>query len=205
MWKKYMWRFYFSCLLLTLAAWVHVAAQQGGALINLSVKPSGEGAQIQWAIRQGFSTCFDVEIQQSIDGVNFEQLFLYGGICGGETEDIIYSWQYDHPPVNQWLYFRLAVSGNGETETVAYRQLQYGNSGYLLFPHPVVQGSMLLTDPSYSLPLTFQVFDLGGNEVVNQADLRVREIPLEGMLPNGLYFFRITDDAGKILSGRIQY
>jgi hypothetical protein len=175
------------------------------ALTGFSVEPAQSGLRLSWSIRQGFSTCFDVQVQQSLDGLHFETVFVYGGICGGETGDISYSWEYLNPIVNQVVYYRLAVADVPETAPMPYRVFDLGNEAVMVYPQPVAPSTLVVAADEMALPITLSLSDLQGRLVWQSEPAFARILALGEAERQGIHFLRVEDGKGRVIISRVVF
>jgi hypothetical protein len=188
-------------LLLALAGWGGSGISSGQIVRGFSIYPTGQGLTFRWTISTG-ATCQDLEVQQSFDSLNFETIYVYAGVCGSPTSEQTYYWVHENPVRNQKVCYRLLLGTSSLTAPVCYQFIDYGYGGYILFPNPIVEGSVLHFDNERGEDVTLHIVDYYGNEV-KRTILTGNEFLIQPLaLSPGYYFFRLEQEDGMIRTGR---
>ena len=82
---------------------------QNLSFLKISIEKIGTHVQIDWTVAAG-NQCQDLEIQHSLDGVNFETVYTYAGICGDPNVTLSYAYAHSEPILNHANYYRIKVN-----------------------------------------------------------------------------------------------
>ena len=168
---------------------------QDGIFKSFSASVQEDRIVLRWAVVMG-AECTDMEVLRSENGVDFEQIHLYPGICGSNSEDKFYEFTDSLPVPLLPNYYQLK-SGPGDRSNIILvnqRILPEGKD-YALFPHPVTGTSRFVFDNPTRKPHRFLLRDLKGGEVLQLDDLRDGEFELDlSRMESGLYFFLLESE-----------
>lgn len=178
------------------------SAAQAQVLRDFRVYPAQSALVFTWTLSTG-STCQNLQVEQSLDSVNFETIHIYPGVCGSPTEEQTYYWTHSEPVLNRTVWYRLILGPTSQSDVVVYRFMNYGSSGVLVFPNPVQQGSSIFVRDIVRGPVTLSLMNLQGN-VILQTELRQSEFPLDAVVfPQGKYLYRLEWPDGTRRSGAL--
>lgn len=189
--------------LLILFSCVRLSAQDG-IYRSFSAAVQEEQVVLTWAVIMG-AECTDMEIQRSTDGINFERIHLYPGICGSNAEDKEYVFSDSFPVPLTTNYYRLK-SGPGDRSSIAEVPHQFlpEAKAYSIYPHPITTRATFVFNNPARKPHTFTLRNIQGREIYHLSDTRERQLELDLTLyPAGLYFFQLATSDGLPLVGRI--
>ena len=126
---------------LLMAIWaVSVHAQSDPYLEHFSLAKDDSHVLINWVTRPG-NTCDGVDVMRSTDSVNYAVIHHFGGICGGPTTSISYSYVDEHPVANFRNYYRLALGNVGTSSVRSVDVVELGKEGIQIRPNPVIDVS----------------------------------------------------------------
>ena len=181
-----------------------IQAQPGGVFKSFKVIPLQNSVRLEWTVFAG-NSCPDVQIQRSSDGINFDTIYSYPGVCGSPDEDQEYSWTDINPLRNVTAYYKLR-SGFFDASKIEIMPIKFLEEGkkYTLFPNPVTGTSSLLFENSSRKNSTLTVFDLQGNKVLQTEPTSGNEFfIIADHFRDGIYFFVIQNQTERIAIGKL--
>lgn len=145
----------------------------------------------------GGASCVGVELQRSIDSVNFEVVAFIPGICGGTDRTEFYSISDADPVPNVINLYRLNLGSEGKSGIVGifYVPLE---SGIAIYPNPANDLINILIDnplrKNYSLSISntnaqiiFEAFSLNNDEIRIQTTF----------FSKGIHFLKVRFEDGE--------
>lgn len=111
---------------------------QSERLLHFSATPidNDQKTMVRWTMAAG-STCLDVVVERSSNGISYQEIYVYPGICGNEDSAQSYSWIDPNPLQINTSFYRLKLDGI-EYSLVSEFNLNsnLGDDGIFLFPNP---------------------------------------------------------------------
>jgi hypothetical protein len=86
---------------------------------------------VSWTIGRG-NTCADLEIERSVNGSPFVNVFTFPGICGDANFDQSYQWTDSSVVLNEQNAYRIKAFSAIVTDTLYIKPIGYNSRGYLL-------------------------------------------------------------------------
>jgi hypothetical protein len=153
--------------------------------------------EVVWQVVDG-QQCFDIEVQRSLDGQNWNTIYIQAGFCGGGTR---YFWYDDAPVLYQPVYYRLTNVGGDRSAPIYfdYRFLEEDQSIFI-FPHPIRETSLFTFKNPDNKQHYLRLYDLNGKPA-GMWDMRngnTIEINRSGMT-SGIYVFQLLNSQGETL------
>lgn len=116
--------------------------------------------QLSFTIAGG-NTCLGIDIQRSVDSIQFTTIGSIAGICGSNDKDENYTYKDEAPMVNQPNYYRLVLGQLGNSDFISVPYLDY-SEGLVIFPNPVTESTLVYFANEKNESSTVKIFDAGG-------------------------------------------
>ena len=87
---------------------ITVSGQEGRLAAFSAVRIDASNIEIRWTMKAGVS-CQSPEVQRSTDGINFESIYRYPGVCGGGQFEESFNWIDNRAPADRSSYYRLKI------------------------------------------------------------------------------------------------
>jgi hypothetical protein len=166
------------------------------SLFEANVFGSGS-VEIAWIVQDG-QQCFDVEVQRSLDGVEWSTRYIQAGLCGGDTR---YAWLDTEPILYQPVYYRLQTAGGDRTRAqyFEYRFLEPDESAFI-FPHPIREKGYFTFHNPDNITHELSLYDLAGRPRASYSTRlgNTLEIDRAG-LESGQYVYILRNAKGESL------
>jgi len=192
-------------LLLLLSQTATLAVAQKHPLLGTFSVSEYEGAvYLRWSIVAG-STCNGIGIHRSTDSATYTEVGRIDGVCGSADVEKPYEFTDNNPVKNKVNSYRLALGGQGFSETVSVEIFGIGSTGYQIRPNPASGKATIYFANNTRLRHRLSLYALAGALVfatTTQEDFFDLDT---GAFPSGMYFFEISaagnapSIAGKIM------
>ena len=165
------------------------------------------GSQIENSIHLSFTissgiTCLGIDIERSVDSINFTRIGTIGGVCGSTSDDITYSFNDTSPLTNQVNYYRLLLGQVGYSTTIRVQYIDY-NQGAVVLPNPLTDAANIYFPNVNNQTFHFKLFDSSGR-VTLSLQTRDESILLKReKLGAGIYFFVLSGEGGQKYYGKV--
>ena len=168
----------------------------------LTVNQVDEGVLVNFTIRGGI-TCSGVTIQKSSDGINYENVYEFSGICGAPSTDETYNYTDTDPVINNISYYRLDLASlHIYSEVISITFIDYRN-GALVLPNPCRNDCKVYFVNKTGDAHEIKLFNSSGNIILNDlVEDDFWQLP-EVALPPGYYHFVIYRESEVLYSGKI--
>lgn len=122
---------------LSLFANKNLAQTDGDTLFNaFFLQSSPAGVTISFTVKGGI-LCTGLAIERSLNGIEYDQIFEFPGVCGNPGADETYSYLDATPFLNQLNYYRLKIGGLGlYSSAISIRHLVFTQGAVLVSPNP---------------------------------------------------------------------
>lgn len=181
------------CLLNTGSIWA-----QEAILGRFTAESAGQGVLIDWQLLPGGS-CNGTGLYRGSDTLAMVRIHYIGGVCGDLSQPTSYSFFDSLAPNQAKLYYRLELGAGNFTYAIAYERMQPDNDFAAFWPHPIVNGSRLITRAADSQTLLLTLDDLYGRRHYSQRFIN-NSFTMEGELPAaGIYIARLWQTNGSLL------
>lgn len=151
---------------------------------------------VSWTLKEG-NTCNGMEVQRSVDSLNFLKIHEIAGICGSADKKEFYDFTDSDVHHNQKYYYRLKLGVQGVTEIKSIDFFSTLGKEVLVFPNPSKEGyTFVFNEEKYH---TVEFYSISGQKVwVYQFDY-VKSIFLDPNLRSGVYLVKFISDQNSIL------
>jgi hypothetical protein len=193
--------FLFLLIIITLQT---TRAQEGEKLLNsFLIFQNNNSIELNWSLKKG-SSCNDIYIERSTDGIQFERIGVIAGVCGSPDFVVPYSYTDTTPIINKTNYYRIELGFQGYSQTYSLPHIDYHINAYLLYPNPVqTQAKLRFFNPNL-IEHQIQIFNLQGKLEYQSEFIRVDEFLLElEEYANGIYIFVIRNEEMIRIKGKI--
>lgn len=150
------------------------------------------------------NTCLGIDVERSTNGSNFTTIGHISGVCGSLAKDVAYNYTDTNPEYNQINYYRVKLTGLGQSETVSLSVVDYRNKSFVVIPVSGSNNVQIIFNRSNNVPYDFRLNDILGNEVMMRRNVSENKIEINGStIKSGIYYFTLNDRAGNKISGKI--
>ena len=181
--------FFFGVILLSQL----LSFSQSERLLDLSVLPvdGDKKALIKWTMAAG-STCLDLVVERSSDNVNYQEAYVYPGVCGNEDSAQSYTWIDANPISVRTSFYRLKLD-NVEFSLVSEFIVNAGNQGILVSPNPNSGTFNLEFTNSSNNKFEVLLFQSDGTLIFTESNLNGNKYSRDvSELPRGVYFIKVA-------------
>jgi Secretion system C-terminal sorting domain len=161
-------------------------------------------AQISWTIGRG-NTCQDLEVQHSTDGVHFNTVYTYLGICGDASFDQSYSWTHSNPTLNSLNYYRLFAAPATISDTIQIEVIGYNENGYAVYPNPTREAATIYFQNPNNSAYRVSLVSLKGETVFLAENFTGTMLKIAHPEANGYYVLSIQSSDGNEFRTRILF
>ena len=121
-----------------------LAQTDGDTLFNaFFLQSNPAGVTISFTVKGGIQ-CSGVAIERSGDGINYDEIYEFPGVCGNPGADETYSYVDADPLINQLNYYRLNIGGLGlYSSEKSIRHLVFSEGNILVTPNPCTNCTLL--------------------------------------------------------------
>jgi len=170
-------------------------AQNPLLIANFGVQQVNNNILVSWEIRAG-NQCLGLQIEHSIDSLNFVSIYDFQGICGAGSSNEKYDFLHANPISNSKNYYRLKLGNDGYSNISSIKFVKIEVAGYSLFPNPVASSSKLyFSNTNKSMSLT--IISSSGAEVYKAVNIEDSEFSFRNLfLSPGVYLFTLISDNG---------
>jgi len=179
------------CLIL-LVAKLNTSAQSSEILGKFSASETSRSVYLNWSIFAG-STCNGIQIQRSIDSINFVQIGNIPGICGSTTYVQSYDFTDDNPVKNKINYYQLTLGNTGVSEILSVDVINIQNRGYQIRPNPVTNHAKIYFANERKEEHQFTLFNQWGAQLFSLKTVQEYFDLDASSLSSNVYLFAITD------------
>jgi hypothetical protein len=179
-----------------------VKAQNPSFLLSFDINRYQNSIIINWEI-EGGNLCAELKVEHSTDSVNYVSIYEYPGICGNSTSNEKYSFTHSNPVNNSRNYYRINLNASGNSGTLGITFVKLEETGYVIFPMPLEQGSKLYFSNDNDQQASFAVHNSSGSRVMYLEGIRNNEIDLgRSVFPAGVYYFTIRVENDPAIEGK---
>ena len=189
---------------LSLALMFSIAvAQDRQPLSHFSGMQTGKLIQVTFVVRAGI-ICNGIKIMRSTNEHDFSQIGQLTGMCGNSTSDETYSFTDIFPVKNTDNFYQLDLANMGLSDIIKIHFTDFGDKGYLLYPNPLKDKSMLYFQNDCNDEMDFVLLNKRGKKVREISNVRSNAIEIEkGKLKSGMYNFQLFIDKKMKYSGSL--
>lgn len=189
-------------LIVSLFLAAQLSLAQDGFIGDFKAKQVNDNIQISFTINAG-NQCSDVEIERSIDSVDFQTLYSLPGICGNASADATYFHSDPSPYKNVTNYYRLKIGFQGFSRIISVQFFAPDKDGYLLISNP--DGSAtLLFDNNTSAVYNFELFSMDGRLTQFITGITGNHLTVhKNNSAQGIHFFRLKKENEKTITGKL--
>jgi len=181
-----------------IAPFCNISAQ--GIFRDLTVVQFGDSILINWTLTAG-NTCFDMYLQRSDAGAEFETVYSVGGVCGG-VDDQYYDF-IDFEMLESGVWYQYRVSASNETyisDTAEITFIDAGAAVLFIYPNPAGEIIQLTVDNALNPSFLVEIYSAAGEIVLlQQFPGNLISIPTIG-IPKGMYHINVTTRQGEVYS-----
>lgn len=154
----------------------------------------GDSVHIQWTLNAG-NTCFDMQVERSVDGGLFAEIFTVPGLCGA-TEDLHYEF-FDAEASAGPLFYRITgSSGFYVSDTVKVNFIALENQDFIIFPNPASDVIQIGISAFLEQPFYVELYDVQSKVLYSYTgNSYLQSINVQNIF-SGFYFVKITDSKG---------
>lgn len=147
------------------------------------------------------SQCFDVRVQRSLDSIQFTDLYVLPGLCGGGT---VFTYVDSTPALYRKNFYRLVSASYDRSEIVSPSRRFYGESEVYIYPNPVWENAEIVFGEETPGEYFLMIYSSGGMHVaeLHQKNENVFQFERKG-LAAGVYYLRIAGPKGSVLNGKM--
>lgn len=156
------------------------------------VKIDYDASLVQWTMAPG-ATCFRMEVQHSVDALNFSTIYTYPGVCGDLNEESHYSWADVNAKPYALNYYRMKLAET-EFSSVVVVDLDSDLAGdeLQLFPNPARELVQLIIRNPNREDFKLRLFDSEGRLLFNKKFSGRQSLSLDlEDYKSGLYYVEI--------------
>jgi hypothetical protein len=158
-----------------------------------------ENVQVNFTISPGQS-CTGYQIQRSDNLTDFETLYDFSGICGDAVKAQAVSFTDAAPLKIPVSYYRAFIPPADYSEAVTINYLEFPSTGYILFSNPVSGPLKVLVNSRLA---TLELFNAKGEKLLELTSDGKGLLTTDlSNFQNGLYYFLIKTEEGRLLKGR---
>ncbi|MDQ3192990.1 MAG: T9SS type A sorting domain-containing protein [Bacteroidota bacterium] len=166
-------------------------AQSSEALAKFHVSENENSFLISWTIKAGFS-CSDVMVEHSSDGINYNPVYRYPGVCGIIGSDETYSFIHK-APMNGANYYKMDLGYSGNSEPLSVNFVDTRINGFVIYPMPIQDHSKIAFTSGF-LAFSLMIINHSGMVVYREDNIRGSEFPLGKLgLEKGIYHFTLKN------------
>jgi hypothetical protein len=155
---------------------------------------------LSWKITSG-NTCNGIEIQHSLDSMNFSKVGKIEGICGSQSEGVSYNFTHTEPTYNKKNYYRLILGNNEISTIVSIQIIKIEENNYLIRPNPIKTSSELFFKNNNNQLVTITIYNSMGQALSKQETLEDFILIDSRLLSNGHYYFTL-ESTGRAIKGK---
>lgn len=192
----------FQAWVIGVLCWVGIAgqlqAQEHPYIGSYELREIAPGVMVNWSIRGG-NTCEGMDVERSLDGVNFTSVYHLEGICGDVDQPMPYRFFDADPPEFRQVYYRIKLGFDGYSSVKDLFVQQLKESDHRFFPNPVLDRATLVVRTASAQGTDLRVFDASGALVYKLDRLPGQEFKLDlADLPAGAYSYQATSGSARI-------
>ena len=152
---------------------------------------------------KGGIQCSGLQVQRSIDSINFIQVYEFPGVCGSPGADESYVWVDDFPVKNARNYYRLEIGNLGIVSDHKSVFFQYFEGDKLLItPNPCEDCSVRFPNDKRE-KVQIQLFSIDGKFLLEEETssnfYSLKDFDLQG----SIFLVSIIFENGKKITGKI--
>jgi len=146
----------------------------------------------------GGASCVGVELQRSIDSVNFEVVAFISGICGGTDQTEFYSIGDVDPVPNVINLYRLNLGSEGKSGVVGIFFLPL-QSGIAVYPNPAKDFINILIDNPLRKTYFLSITNTSAQVIFESAALNNDEVKIQTFHFNkGIHVVNVQFEDGEV-------
>jgi hypothetical protein len=179
------------------------SAQQDSIFKYINAVQTEDGVLISFTIKGGI-TCTGVEVERSKDGISFDAIYEFVGVCGSISVDESYSFLDSSPEKNHLNYYRLELGSLGlYSTTLTVHSLDFSESGILVAPQPCTVDCKIWFRNFSNELFDLTVYDGQGRKSLQNSTTGNHFELNTKTLPPGVYLFTIQRDRETKHTGRL--
>ncbi len=134
---------------------------------NFTAIEQNDHVFLKWVIDSG-STCFGIEIQRTIDEINYTKVGEIIGTCGSNSSSQSYSFFDESPVFNTTNSYRLLFGGSqySISKQIFIRSIPDGE--IFLYPNPASEQITMEFNNEKSDQFTIEIQDLNGKSIFSE-------------------------------------
>ncbi len=170
---------------------------------DLTAIQFGDSIILDWTL-DGGSTCFDMFLQRSEDGVNYENIFSVSGVCGGAIDQ--YYNHIDSEGLNSGITYSYRVSASGGAYISKEASILFISSGdvdVFVYPNPVSSQINITIDNKYHPRFLVELYNGEGKLIIKSLQYNnLFTLNVEPLASDG-YVLKITTEDGMYFGQKI--
>jgi len=190
-------------ILLLLGTFEKGISQEQPILGKFLIVKVGNDVYLNWTINAG-SICSGIQIERSVDSVEFVTIGNISGTCGSISEAISYDFTDEEPIRNKRNYYRLIFGGTQVSNVISIEIIDIEILGYQIRPHPLVENSLLYFENSRKIVHQVEFYNSNGN-IVQRLTTKTDNFEIQrSLFSAGMYYFIISNSFNSsILKGKL--
>jgi hypothetical protein len=192
-------------ILVLFCLFANVVLAQSSRIIEFNASfQQNSNVLIKWTVGAG-STCNAPQVQHSLNGLNFNTVYTYPGVCGGTDEPESYQWVHASAKQFAFNYYRILLD-DGEFTLVDTVDLQsaLAKSALVVSPNPAIDRVNLLLRIEANQFFDVHINTLAGRRVAQFLNLIGSEQQLRlPDLSQGMYMLIVRLKTGDVLKSRL--
>lgn len=167
---------------------------------NFKAQRTEENVYLSWTITEG-NTCNGIQVQRSVDSINFETIHDIQGVCGSTSKKVLYDFTDTMPEIGSKNYYRLILGTTGVSEIISIQLDDIDSDELKIFPNPSVNNISIQYGTIYA---RLVIFDIKGNklyekELNNSQMLKISKDDIQ----SGVYLFTFYTNKGKLITKKV--
>jgi hypothetical protein len=139
---------------------------------DFSAIQTSDGIFISFTVAQGIN-CMDAEIQHSINGANFINIYTIPGICGSDFIETSYNYHHATPVLNAPNYYRINLRSAGYSNVLQLQVYDFKRTPLYIAPMPISSISEVRFENN-NKRCDFYIYDIYGH-LVKQASTHLNQ------------------------------
>ena len=161
---------------------------------------------LNWTLKKG-STCVGTGILRSTDGVNYEVIGEYQGICGSNESAQSYNFIDESPVKNAKNYYLLELGFSGKTDpALVIEYIDISKENYKVIPNPTSDVANIYFDNPTGENHILRLYDSAGSIIKSyksSTDIFIIDVSnsiernFYAHFSDKMYFFMIAEENGQ--------
>lgn len=177
-------------------------AQSDSIFSYFTVQQKDNSIVLLFTIKGGIQ-CTGLKVERSGDGMSYQEIYEFPGICGSPGADESYIFTDAYPERNKINYYRMQIGSSGIFSTAQHVFFTYYVAGKLQV-HPNPCSSCTIRFPNDKKDLCgISIYNSSG-QLVQQLTTREQFFYMPDMLfDQGLFYIEVACKTGTVLTGRV--